>query len=158
VRHLWHAAREVHGAVVGVAGNHDRIGASLRDLSDFRETDGIHFLDIEVANVDGVRYAGVSGVIGDRKRPFRHAEVEFLAGLGRMPRSPTDVLVLHPGPSAGSTRGDQHEGIRALCAQHPGGIVAYGHNHVDDAIETLPSGAQFLNVHERVVILTHQDR
>jgi len=43
-------------------------------------------------------------------------------------------------------------------AQFTGGIVVYGHNHVDDAIETLPSGGQFRNGHEHVVILTHPDR
>ncbi len=156
VRGCWRALRAEFQAVVGVAGNHDRFGETDAEYVSFRAEDGMHLLDTEIAEVAGVRFAGVCGVIGNERRVFRHAEADFHAAIELMVQSRPDWLLLHEGPvtSADPAR-TANAGIRERCARLTHGIVVCGHNPAE-TLEQLASGTQVLSAHERVIVLTRE--
>lgn len=92
VRAVWRAFANQSAWVAGVAGNHDRFGPGWpeADFRAFGEQRGVHVLDGDVVELSGVRIAGLSGVVGNPRRPFRRArevfeaEVARLAGMTRM--------------------------------------------------------------------------
>ncbi len=49
------------------------------DLIEFKQQPGIHFLDGDLSEADGLMIAGLSGIIGNPERPFRRTELEFNA-------------------------------------------------------------------------------
>ena len=155
VRECWLALAKHFRACVGVAGNHDRFGESEGEHDAFSRRDGICLLENSTAEVDGIRFAGICGVIGDpERRPFRHTERDFHAAIDMLVQSRPDMLVMHEGPVENTEHKFASPGIRTRCARLSGGIVAYGHNATPTVFEAVDGGAQFLSVHERIVVLT----
>ncbi len=154
VRGPWLAMRQHFRAVVGVAGNHDLFGATPAEHKDFRGTNGVHLLDGESVAVAGVRFGGISGVIGDPKRPFRRFEADFHAEIDRLVQGRPDILLLHQGPVVSLDLYRSNDGIRDRCARLRGGLVLCGHNHTEQPFDELATGTQVLSAHERVIVLT----
>jgi hypothetical protein len=153
VREAWLALRDRFLAVVGVAGNHDMFGESAKDYRQFRKTPHVHLLDADSARIGGLQFGGVSGVIGPTHKPFRRSEEDFLSAIDLVLHGSPDVLVLHQGPVVDAGQREACPGIRARCARLQRGVVVYGHDRTEKALEMLPDGTQFLSVHERVVVL-----
>jgi len=51
-------------------------------------------------NVGNMKVAGVSGIIGNVRRPWRKSPDEFRAALAHVTSKTPDVLILHDGPDA----------------------------------------------------------
>lgn len=151
VRLVWEAFRTRFRWVAGVAGNHDLFGSSPREFHEFTRLPNLHFLDGNCAKIDRLLFGGVSGVVGERARPFRRSRDRFLADVKQVLSVKPDVLLLHMGPPK-----DEIEGIaelRPLLNEHLCPLTAFGHNHWPLALEHLPGGGQLLNVEGRVVVL-----
>lgn len=63
VKHIWRGFNEYFRFVVGVAGNHDDFGQP-EERAVFTQEEGIHLLHGEVAEIAGIQFGGISGVIG----------------------------------------------------------------------------------------------
>lgn len=63
VRAVWLALARRCRWVAGVAGNHDLFGPkpSVPDFQVFCQSPGVHFLDGDVAELEGLRIGGLSG-------------------------------------------------------------------------------------------------
>ena len=122
VRSVWYAFRERFKWVAGVAGNHDHFGDSPKDLARLGQEPGIHFLDGRCAEIDGLRIAGISGIIGNPRRPFRRDSTEFMRVLYELLKQRPDVLLLHEGPidaAKTASKGNSEERVKAnMFAPH----------------------------------------
>jgi Icc protein len=142
---VWQAFASGFPWVVGVAGNHDDV-STVRELGDH-----VHLLDGETVVVDGLRFGGVGGIIGNPRKPGRRDEGEQLSRISQVLDEACDVLVLHEGPHGDEDQPGNAE-IRELidAAELPFAIC--GHAHWADTLATRAAG-QTLNVDARVVVL-----
>jgi 3',5'-cyclic-AMP phosphodiesterase len=145
VSEVWGAFAEAFAWVAGVAGNHDDVSrvASLGDR--------VHLLDGELAELGGLRISGVSGIIGNPRKPGRRSEIDQLRAIERAIGHQLDLLVLHEGP-----HGDDHQrgnpAIRAAIEAGAVGLTICGHDHWRTPLAGHARG-QIVNVDARVLVL-----
>jgi hypothetical protein len=153
VRRVWQAFTERFRWVAGVGGNHDLFGTQ-RERERFTTLPGVHFLDGTAAELDGLRIGGVSGIIGNPKKPGRRDEETFFDMLDRALFSRPELLVLHEGPDVPRTRRPGTARIRELIeVARRDLVVICGHAHWHEPLAQLDSGCQVLNVDARAVLL-----
>jgi Icc protein len=153
VTRVWQAFAELFRWVVGVAGNHDLFGEA--ESPRLPIASNAHFLDGEVIELDGLKIAGISGIIGNPRKPNRRDEADFLASVRQLPLDDVDLLLMHTGPS-GSGAIDAQPGIaavRKLIEQDSATLVVRGHDHWDQPLSELNNDNQVLNVDCRTIIL-----
>jgi Icc-related predicted phosphoesterase len=135
--------------IVGVAGNHDLLTA--QEVAALGGEAAL--LDGDCVEYGGVRFGGVSGVIGDPRRTDRRAEEEFLGLLAAVGKAAPEVLVLHEGPPGVRREQYGNPAISAQLAAGSAGITVCGHVHWDRPLARF-GGGHVVNVDGRVVILT----
>ena len=120
MREVWQAFARRFRWVAGVAGNHDHFG-DPRAQARFGREDRIHLLDEDAAQLDGLVVAGVGGIIGDPKRPFRRWADDFLLAIVNVLDLDPDLLVLHEGPDVPRTYPEQvgNAQVRAAIGDRP---------------------------------------
>jgi hypothetical protein len=151
VRSVWEAFRTRFKWVAGVAGNHDHFGASPHEFTEFVSRSRLFFLDGDCTRIDGLLVGGVSGVVGERERPFRRSRDQFLAEVKEILSADPDLLLLHIGLPRQDIEGVV--GIDELLHHRRSLLTAFGHKHWPVALEELPGGGQLLNVEGRVIVL-----
>lgn len=152
VRSVWTAFAAHYRWVVGVAGNHDTFGTA-REQERFKQQPGMFLLDGEAVELDGLRVAGLGGIIGRPSKPGRRAEKEHLRLMSRVLEEAPEVLVLHAGPDVPGTRVRGSAPIREVLESREGLLVVCGHAHWEEPLAVLHGGAQVLNVDSRAVLL-----
>ncbi|MEV4847458.1 hypothetical protein AB0K20_30120 [Micromonospora matsumotoense] len=131
-----------------MAGNHDVVSTvGIRDLDPTAA-----LLDGTWVDRGGIRFAGVSGIIGGPRRQGRHHASRQLASIDAVLAGDPDVLVLHEGPPGGTGQAG-NPAIGARLHGHTPALTVCGHVHWDEALARLGDG-HILNVDGRVVILT----
>ena len=156
VRPVWAAFASRYRWVAGVAGNHDVFGAhpSVPDFQEFLRTPGVCFLDTAVSDCGGLRIGGVSGIIGNPRRPFRKEEQAYLESVEMVLEQSPDLLILHDGPDYPGLELQGIRSLRTLLEAHAPLLVVRGHKHWSIPLVELSNGTQVLNVDSRVVLLT----
>ncbi len=164
VREVWRAFAGAFRWVAGVAGNHDAFaggrvprGPEARAATDrFRRSGPGDLLDGDAVVRDGLRLAGVSGIIGDPKRLHRRRPDAFAAAIVAALSPAPDVLVLHEGPEVGERGRRGSPFVRDVLADlaPPGLLVVCGHCHWPEPLAELGRGVQVCNVDARCVVLT----
>lgn len=152
VRSVWSAFAAQFRWVAGVAGNHDSFG-SPRERERFIQQPGVHLLDGEVRELDGLVLGGVSFIIGRTDKPARRAEQDQLERIQGVLRQEPEILVLHEGPDAPTEEFQGNSAIREAVESRAGMLVVCGHSHWEAPLITLAGGAQVLNVDSRAVLL-----
>ncbi|QDU58914.1 metallophosphoesterase family protein [Aeoliella mucimassa] len=155
VTSVWQAFADEFDWVVGVSGNHDLFG----DAADRpRLASGMHFLDGDIVQLGDRRIAGLSGITGNPRRPWRRDEQAYLDALELLLCDAPEILLLHDGPGiaehglAGSHR------IRHTLEQADPLLIVRGHAHWDVPLAELTNTTQVLNVDARVVVLLESPR
>lgn len=157
VTEVWKAFAREFAWVTGVAGNHDTFGEHLHPSQNI--SGNVHYLDRHCVTVDGLRIAGVGGIIGNPRRPHRRTDEEFGKCLQELLVEPADILVMHDGPNAFNPLRRGSTLIRLALERLQPRFVVRGHSHWDDPLANLAGGTQVLSVDARVVILREsQDR
>lgn len=155
VRPVWQAFADSFRWVAGVAGNHDTFGDSPRDFVHFKQQESVHFLDGEIIDLNGLRIAGVGGIVGNPRRPFRRTQEQMRALQAGLLKGHPDILLLHES----STEDYEADGPPAHSRhQHflynpPGLLICHGHRHSLEPLTSYAGGTQILNVDARVVLL-----
>lgn len=150
---VWASFEQRFRWVIGVGGNHDQFSGRC-DFEDFPATSHRHPLDGSAVELDGLRVAGLSGVIGRSGKPWRRAEREWSALTARLLKLGPDVLLLHHGPSHTPRGLIGHELVeRTLqgCERPP--LTICGHCHWPHPFAQLPNGAQVINADYRCVVV-----
>ncbi len=157
VRPVWRAFVEKFGWVAGVAGNHDKFGTAPKDLEELRRQPRVHFLDGDLADVQGLRIAGVAGIIGKPHKLWRKDEAIYVGLVGNLLDRRPDVLVLHDGPDVPASGHKGSSAIREIiCLRGENLLVVRGHAYAKQPLVSLKEGVQVLNVDGRAVLLTRQ--
>lgn len=157
VRHVWRAFRDAFRWVGGVPGNHDRFEDEDDPSFAFGRETKISFLDPGIVELDGIRIAGVGGIVGNPSRPYRREEKSFLRAIVAVSDSRPDVLVLHEGPAGQLPFQHGNAAIRDLLTDLPPMVVVCGHSHWEDHRPCLlPNGTQILNTDARAFLLSHK--
>jgi hypothetical protein len=152
VRLVWNAFLQRFRWVTGIPGNHDSFGEAAHDLSAFLGQKGLHYLDGTVCDVDGLKVAGVGGIIGNPAKPFRRSEVNYRHVLEECLAQHPDLVLLHESPAIPERSYLGSLNIRAILGS-TSNLVICGHSHWDEPFVQLTNGCQVLNVDARVVIL-----
>ncbi|MCD4652393.1 hypothetical protein K8T06_00480 [bacterium] len=95
---IWYSFRNYFKWVTGVAGNHDRFGSELSDLTEFLMELHINYLDGDPKFVDSIKIGGIGCVIGNPTKPFRRRESDFTGCINQLVSNGIDILILHEGP------------------------------------------------------------
>jgi len=151
VRAVWEAFGDEFSWVIGVAGNHDTFGTD--PIAPPRFSRHLHYLDNDRVNVDGLKIAGLGGIIGNPRRPRRLSDDQYAECLESLLAHRTDILITHDGPDdpVGGHRGSPI--IREVVERLRPSLVVRGHAHWRDPLVQLSNGVQVLNVDARVVVL-----
>jgi Icc protein len=144
VASVWEAFADNFAWVVGVAGNHD-------DMTAISPLSNLHVLDGETAELDGIRFGGVGGIIGNPDKKMRRSSEAYLALVDRVIDAGIDVLLLHEGPHGDDDQFGNAD-IRATIEAGGVGFTVCGHRHWDEPLASYETG-QFLNVDARCVVL-----
>ncbi len=152
VRSVWRTfARCGVRWVAGVAGNHDLFG-STEQAEMLAHEPGLSVLDGTHLDVDGLRLAGVGGIIGNKRKPNRRPEDQFLAAVRQCTQARPQVLILHEGPSGCAPKQFGHTPLRELIRPWPM-LVVCGHTHWKQPLADLAGEAQVVNTDGRVIVL-----
>lgn len=152
VRSVWHAFARRFRWVAGVPGNHDAFG-SAAERTAFAQTAGVYLLDGASALVDGVRVAGVGGIIGANGKPNRRDERTFLRELQGLLAERPEVLLLHQGPEVPAMRLTGDPRIRQVLERARDLLVLCGHVHWKTILAELNQGVQVANLEGRAIVL-----
>lgn len=147
--------RELQGLripVIAVLGNHDFESGRPEDVRDVLAEAGVHVLDGEACEIQGVGFAGVKGFCGGFGRGtlggwgeraikafVQEAHDEALkleSALARL-RTPRKIAVLHYAPVVGTVEGEPPEifpflgtsRLEGPLTRHPVDAVFHGHAH-----------------------------
>ncbi len=144
---VWYDFADRFRWAVGVAGNHDLFRSG--------EIQGrnIRLLDGEVAKFDTLRIGGVTGVIGDPRKPNRRPELGFLARLEAVCSRGPNIVVLHESPRVLEHGLVGHPGIAQVLAEVGPALVVSGHAPWEMPLAQV-GRVQVLNVDTRAVLLT----
>lgn len=145
---VWEAFGKHFGWVVGVAGNHD----SFRGRGGGSET--LELLDATRIHRDGLQIAGLSGIVGPDRKPWRREESDYLEALRSVADPAPDLLVLHDGPRGDAPGQRGSDAIREVLEACPRTCVVRGHVNWPDPLAELANGTQVLNVDGRVVVIS----
>ena len=138
--------------VLGVAGNHDTFG----EQKEPPKCDTSYFLDAGRCVVDGIQFAGLSGVIGSPHKNFRRNQHDYLENLELLFSEPTDIGVLHEGPNGDTGKYPGLIEIRNVLESCPPCLLVRGHKHWPEPMIELANGTQVLNVECTIVVLTKE--
>ena len=156
VRDVWQTFNNHFGWVAGVAGNHDQFGNGITDLEEFRQTQGIHYLDGESVAISSLQVGGVGGIIGNPRRPFRRELNDYLALVSQVGQQVPAVMVLHESPSVREQSWLGNDDLRRCLDCLPPLLTVCGHCRWPfPALWELESGGQVCNVDGRAVLLTN---
>lgn len=159
VRSVWRAFAGRFRWVVGVGGNHDGFGEpGLPGLHRFAARGVGHVLDGGCASLDGLEVGGLSGIVGNPRKPMRRRLERFLERVGQLIERQLDLLVLHEGPAIrGVARRGNPEINELFQLAAPDMLCVCGHTHWPQPLAEI-EGRQTLNVDGRVVLLRPDSR
>lgn len=153
VNSVWRAFADRFKWVAGVAGNHDTFGDQKRPPN----LGNIYFMDETRLKIDGLQFAGLSGVIGNTRKNFRRTHGDFINSLTHCLSAPTDILVMHDGPDAARAGCRGISEAREVIERRKPSLVIRGHKHWPIPLVELRQGIQVLNVEATVVVLIDSD-
>ena len=153
VRSVWQAFADAFDWVAGVAGNHDLFGETATRPNFAHPT---YFLDGDCVEVAGLSVAGLSGIPGNPRRPWRRPEDDFIELVEELAFQAPDILIVHEGPEAPESGCRGSGRMRQTIEQFEPMLVVRGHSHWRRPLAELSNAAQVLNVDARVVILTEK--
>ncbi|HEX9060773.1 MAG TPA: metallophosphoesterase [Clostridia bacterium] len=152
VRNIWDRFNTNFKWVAGIAGNHDCFGDKSA-FEEFIKTYGILFLEKEFKQIENMKIAGLSGIIGKPDRINRLDKDHYLSILQRLLLKNPDILILHQTPKYPMNNLEGDENITRIIEASNPVIVFCGHYHWSKPLVELKNTTQILNVDSRVVIL-----
>jgi len=152
VRPVWEAFRKCSRWVAGVRGNHDVFVPTDSDANH-----GLHMLDGNFVDLDGLRLGGVGGIIGNPAKQRTRTEARFTHLIAEVISQSVDMLILHEGPRGNDPKSRGNEAIRQALSKFPG-LVIFGHSWWHNPIQRSDAGSWFVNVDSRMLVLLREEK
>ncbi|MDQ9021150.1 metallophosphoesterase [Acinetobacter sichuanensis] len=153
---VWQAFAQVFRQVIGIAGNHDDFGKDLYQLAEF---ENIHFLDNDFIEINHLKIAGLSGIIGRVDKNFRLPEDEYYSSLKKLLKKQPDILLTHLSPHIQEMNFLGEPQLLHLLEKYAENLLFCGHSHWDTSqVVTLKNNTQILNADSKVFILINKNR
>ncbi|HID98770.1 MAG TPA: hypothetical protein EYP59_00560 [Thiotrichaceae bacterium] len=154
---IWRYFAHYFRWVVGVAGNHDQFNGQCQFGTVFRHQPNIYPLHGEVINLDHLSIAGISGILGQPEKAWRHSLKEWTQMSQKVLAKAPNILVLHEGPDIPNTRLGGNRKIRqTLSTVKTQLLVICGHTYWKQPLVSFSDNIQVLNLDSRVVLLTQK--
>lgn len=150
VSEVWETFANEFRWVVGVLGDHD----TLDDRERLEQLGNVHVLDGKTVELDGLRIAGLGGIMGRTTKTDPIELRDYLDPLRQHAKWGPDLLVLHQGPSVREERHIGSDEIRKLLDETQPSLVVSGHYHWKTPVVALTARTTVINVDARVVVLT----
>ncbi|MEO1267588.1 MAG: hypothetical protein AAFX99_05790 [Myxococcota bacterium] len=157
VQEVWEAFARRFRWVVGVAGNHDLFyGKNHCTLPRRGALHNAHLLNGDTVVLDGLRLAGVSGIVGPPHKPWRWEEGTYLNTIAHLLADNPHALLLHESPRSpnGAHPGRSNLTETILGAEAPQMTIS-GHVYWEEPLVEA-DGFQFLNTEARMVYVTRE--
>ncbi len=146
VSNIWQSFENTFGNVTGVLGNHDFLPANS----------GFNLLDGEIISFKELTIGGISGIIGNPKKPNRKAPETYRSLLTDILQKHPDILIIHESPRVTEASLPGRADISEWLKKNPNGtIVCTGHVSWKQIAANLPPH-KIINVEQRVVILQNK--
>lgn len=152
VMRVWESFAANYQWVYGVAGNHDLFGDQISYKPKWNGP-RIHLLDGDRTELDGLKIAGISGVIGNPRKNFRRTHQDYIESLELLLGEPTDIALMHEGPQAPQKNCRGVIEITEVVEKTKPSLVIRGHKHWPEPLGELDCGVQILNVEATVVVM-----
>jgi 3',5'-cyclic-AMP phosphodiesterase len=117
----------------------------------------MRLLDADFCLMDGIRIAGIGGVIGNPGKPGRRSEAEFLKDYKKLFLAKPDILVLHESPAIPEKGCPGSAVARGASDASPVPLTVCGHIQWPVSFMDLPDGRQFLNADARAILLKRRN-
>jgi hypothetical protein len=128
------------------------LGGSRTTIDAFLREENLHFLDGRSVVVDGLKVAGLGGVIDGKPRPYRKDEAAYVDALLDLLAAEPDIVVLHEGPGDDTTEFPGQRVIREALELAAPVLVVRGHKAWRAPLLTL-GDTVVLNVDHRVIVM-----
>lgn len=142
------ACQSDFSSVSMVLGNHDVL--SEHCVSDLKSSK-VLILDGDHRYRDNITIAGISGIMGNPRKPNRNDEKMFISKLRRIQNKNVDILLLHEGPHI-SDEQIGNEFIRGQLLGLQNKLIISGHAHWNEPVAALGNNL-IINSDARIVIL-----
>lgn len=153
VRSVWQSFADHYRWVAGVAGNHDTFGTAAEQTV-FAAKARVYLLDSNLIELDGLRLAGLSGIIGKEGRRWRRSPDDYLEQVRKLLALQPDILILHEAPAGLDPDQRGNAGLAACLAQASSELlVVCGHCHWPRPLSRAGEAVQILNVDSRALLL-----
>lgn len=152
VREVWYEFNHQFDWVIGVAGNHDRFG-DADEIEKFKSAKGIHLLHKEIQEIDNLRIAGISGIIGRGDKTNRVDEKDYLESLKKFLKKELDFVLLHETPDFPDLGFIGNSKIREVIEKGTKSNICCGHCHWDKTLIEFKNESKVMNVDSKIVIL-----
>ena len=157
VSEVWDSFYQYFPHVMGVLGNHDSIGTlTLDKLSEFPKRYNI--LHKNYVDINDVRISGISGIVGDPRRPNRVKENEYLDAVKNLLNARSDILITHEAPKFGEFGLSGNEPYRNYLESATPTLIVCGHNHWKIPYLKLKNDTQIFNVDSRCIVLISDNK
>lgn len=148
VDEVFRSLGKVCDQVIGVLGNHDQVETSSSSLGS-----NVTILDGASKSVQGLRIAGISGIIGDPIKNLRRSQDLFLKNLRALAAKSPNVILLHQGPDDPESNRKGSNSVRLALEAGYSGLTIFGHTRWDGPPIVRLGNGQGLNAHGRVIVV-----
>ena len=132
-----------------VLGNHDLLSEHSENL--LKNSRSTKLLDGDCRYLDNSTIGGISGIMGNPRKPNRNDEKMFVRKLEKVMKKSADILLLHEGPQI-SAEQIGNEFIRAQLLGLQNKLIISGHAHWHNPVAMLGNNL-VINTDARIVVL-----
>lgn len=153
---VWQAFAKYFDQVIGIAGNHDDFAD---DLIELKLMENVHFLENDLLKLNGIKVAGLSGIIGRTDKNFRLEEPFYLSAFEKLLKQQPDIILTHLSPHFEEYGFLGELQLTKILEKYAENLLCCGHSHWDTSqVATLRNNTQILNADSKVFILINKNR
>lgn len=148
---VWEKFASVFGQTIGITGNHDK----FNNIEDLYKIKNAKLLVNEIFEIEGLKIAGLSGIIGRPDKNFRLQETNYLKSLSNLLSKKPNILLTHLSPQISDENLQGDENITKILENGNTTTLFCGHSHWEyNKAFDMKNETQILNADKKVFILT----
>jgi len=147
---VWQAFSHAFGYTVGIGGNHDHLETGWDHLTSYDKR--CQFLHHDIIEIEGIRIAGLSGIIGRPDKNFRWTPAAYTQALTTLLRKDPDIILTHLSPQLPTHPGEPLL-LNVIEKRLSSPLWCCGHVHWPAPGIVRHQDVTFVNVDARMLVL-----